>query len=143
MTLRIAPWPDFIHNLNPDWILLALIYWCLARPDRIGIFNAWTVGLLTDVLTGRLLGQYALTYALVCYLSLKLHKRLRRFPLLQQSMFIFIFLLFAQFLIFWTENIQSPTHFQISFWAPAFTGTISWSIIYIFFRGFRFHRKIS
>jgi rod shape-determining protein MreD len=143
MALRIAPWPMFIHNFNPDWVLLVLIYWCLAIPERMGIFNAWTVGLLTDVLTGRMLGQYALTYALVCYLSLKLHRRLQRYPLLQQSVFIFFFLLFSQMLIFWTENIQSPTHFQISFWIPAITGTLSWSIFFFLFRGIRFYRKIS
>jgi len=63
MCLRIAPWPGFLSGINPDWVLLVLIYWTIAVPERIGIFHAWTVGLLTDVLTGRVFGQYALAFA--------------------------------------------------------------------------------
>ena len=68
MGLRIAPWPGEMAALNPDWVLLVLIYWSLAIPERVGIFHAWTFGLLTDVLTGRMLGQYALAYSLVIYI---------------------------------------------------------------------------
>ena len=40
MIIRIALWPDYLQTVMPDWILLALIYWCLAIPERVGIFNA-------------------------------------------------------------------------------------------------------
>ena len=89
MCLRIAPWPGAIAAFNPDWVLLTLIYWSLAVPERVGIFHAWTFGLLTDVLTGRLLGQYALAYSLVIYICLKLHKRLRQFPIIPTGIVYF------------------------------------------------------
>jgi cell shape-determining protein MreD len=53
MCLRIAPWQGEMAAFNPDWVLLVLIYWSLAIPDRVGIFHAWIFGLFTDVLTGR------------------------------------------------------------------------------------------
>ncbi|MEY4767510.1 MAG: rod shape-determining protein MreD, partial [Pseudomonadota bacterium] len=65
MSLRIAPFPQLIRIFNPDWVLLVLIYWTLALPYRRGVLTAWGIGLLTDVLTGRLLGEYALIYALI------------------------------------------------------------------------------
>jgi rod shape-determining protein MreD len=108
MSLRIAPWPGEMAALNPDWVLLVLIYWSLAIPERVGIFHAWTFGLLTDVLTGRLLGQYALAYSLVIYICLKLHKRLRQFPLLQQGLFIFFCLLLSQLLLFFNKKPSTP-----------------------------------
>ncbi len=130
MCLRIAPFPDVISLLNPDWVVLILIYWILALPYKTGIFSAWTVGLLTDVLTGRALGQYALIYAIIGYFSIQLYKRLRQFPLLQQSVFIFACLLFEHIMVFWIEKMQGPVQISPSFWLPVITGTLFWPFIY-------------
>lgn len=130
MCLRVAPFPHLVNIINPDWVLLVLIYWALMLPYRKGVFNAWAIGLLTDVLMGRTLGEYALIYALIGYFSIKLHKRLRQFPLIQQSGFIFACLLSAQLLVFLIENIQSPTVFSAIFWLPVVTGTLSWPLIH-------------
>ncbi|WP_394753645.1 rod shape-determining protein MreD [Crenothrix sp.] len=141
MILRIAPWPDFIATINPDWVLLTLIYWTLAIPERVGIFHAWTFGLLTDVLTGRSFGQYALTYSLVSYVCIKLHKRLRPFPLIQQELFIFLFLLLSQLLLFWIKNLQTPGQLSASFWLPVVSGTLCWPIVYKSLRFIRLLRS--
>lgn len=130
MCLRIAPLSGDWALLNPDWVLLALIYWSLNLPERVGIFHAWIFGLLTDVLLGRLLGQYALAYALIIYICLKLHKRLRQFPFLQQGLFIFFCLLLSQLLLFFIKNLQHPAQLQASFWLPVITGTLAWPLVY-------------
>ena len=142
MALRIAQWPSDWAMLNPDWVLLALIYWSLALPERVGIFHAFTFGLLTDVLTGRLLGQYALAYSLIIYLCLKLHKRLRRFPVLQQGLFIFFCLLLSQLLLFFIKNLQHPAQLHASFWLPVFTGTVMWPLVYGVLRLVRLSRRL-
>jgi len=134
MCLRITPWPGALAAFNPDWVLLTLIYWSLAVPERVGIFHAWTFGLLTDVLTGRLLGQYALAYSLVIYICLKLHRRLRQFPVIQQGLFIFFCLLLSQLLLFLIKNFQHPAQLHASFWLPVFTGTVSWPLVYTVLR---------
>jgi rod shape-determining protein MreD len=134
MCLRIVPWPGALAAFNPDWVLLTLIYWSLAVPERVGIFHAWSFGLLTDVLTGRLLGQYALAYSLVIYICLKLHRRLRQFPLIQQGLFIFFCLLLSQLLLFLIKNFQHPAQLHASFWLPVFTGTVSWPLVYTVLR---------
>lgn len=130
MSLNILLLPSALKNLNPDWVLLVLIYWTLAIPEKIGVFNAWFVGIILDVLTGRLLGQHALAYALISFVCLKLHKRLRQYPLTQQSLFIFVSLLFSRTLVFWIENIQSSTEFTLIFWLPVFMGTLLWPIVF-------------
>jgi rod shape-determining protein MreD len=129
MCLRIAPVPYPISMVTPDWILLVLIYWALMLPYRKGVFNAWIIGLFTDVLLGRTLGEYALIYSLVGYFSIKFHKRLRFVPLIQQSVFIFACLLMAQAFVFIMETIQRPTNFTSVFWLPVITGTLIWSFI--------------
>ncbi len=142
MCLRIAPWPGEMSAFNPDWVLLVLVYWSLTLPDRVGIFHAWTFGLLTDVLTGRLLGQYALAYSLVIYICLKLHKQLRQFPMLQQGLFVFFCLLLSQLLLFFIKNLQHPAQLHASFWLPVFTGTLCWPLVYGVLRFVRLSRRL-
>lgn len=142
MCLKIVPWPGFLTSTNPDWVLLVLIYWAIAVPERVGIFNAWTVGLLVDVLTGRAFGQYALAYTLVIYCCLVLHKRLRQFPLPQQGLFVFLCLMFSQILVFWLKNIQYPAQLHTTFWLPVFTGTLCWPLVYIALRRVRLSRRV-
>ncbi|MGZ8136818.1 MAG: rod shape-determining protein MreD [Methylococcaceae bacterium] len=142
MCLRIAPWPGAMAAFNPDWVLLALIYWSLALPERVGIFHAWFFGLLTDVLTGRLLGQYALAYSLVIYICLNLHKRLRQFPLIQQELFIFFCLLLSQLLLFLIKNLQYPAQLKGTFWLPVFTGTLFWPLVFTTLRFVRLSRRL-
>lgn len=141
MSLRIAPLPGVMAAINPDWVLLSLIYWALAVPERVGIFHAWTFGLLTDVLMGRLFGQYALAYSLVIYLCLKLHKRLRQFPLIQQGLFIFFCLLLSQLLLFWIKNLQHPSQLHPFFWLPVIMGTLCWPLVYSTLRFIRLSRR--
>lgn len=130
MCLRIAPWSHTLELYNPDWILLVLMYWSVALPERIGIFYAWTYGLLTDVLTGQLFGQHALAYSLVIYACLKLHKRLRQYALLQQVLFVFSGLLLAQLIVFFIKNLQHLVQFNSDFWLPILTGTLCWPLVY-------------
>jgi rod shape-determining protein MreD len=143
MCLKIAQLPGYLSCFNPDWVLLVLIYWSIAIPERMGVFNAWIVGLIVDVLTGRLLGQQALIYALISFTSLKLHKRLRQYPLLQQALFVFFSLLFSQIMIFWIESINSTADFTLMFWMPVFIGTLLWPFIYTALRFIRIFGQIS
>jgi len=142
MCLRIAPLPPEVAAFNPDWVLLTLIYWSLALPERVGIFHAWTFGLLTDVLTGRMFGQYALAYSLVIYICLKLHKRLRQFPLLQQGLFVFFCLLLSQLLLFFIKNLQHPAQLHGTFWLPVFSGTLCWPLVYTVLRFVRLSKRV-
>jgi rod shape-determining protein MreD len=130
MCLRILPLPENLALLNPDWGLLILIYWGLAIPERVGIGYAWLFGILTDVLMGRLFGQYALSYSLIIYMVIIWHKQLRQFPFTQQSIFIFVSLLISQSLLFWFENIKAPAQLHGTFWLPVLSGTVCWTLVY-------------
>lgn len=137
LTLTSIPWSENIQIFAPDWVLLSIIYWALAAPDRVGIYSALALGLLTDVLTGSLLGQHALSYSLVMFISLNLHKRLRQFPPFQQALFIFCCLSISQLLIFWINNSPSSQAFQLHFWLPLIAGTFCWPLVYFILRTIR------
>lgn len=134
MCLKILPLSNDWQFYNPDWVLLTLMYWSVVMPERVGIFCAWTVGLLVDQLTGQFFGLHPLIYSLIIYACLKLHKRLRQYPMLQQLFFVFFCLLVAQLLFFFLKNLQHPVQLSNDFWSPIFTGTVCWPFLYFLLR---------
>lgn len=135
--LTNMPLPEALRPLRPDWVLLVLIYWCMALPHRIGVGVAWLAGLFTDVLTGMLLGQHALAYSLVIFLTLKLHQRLRLYPLWQQSLSILVLLALSQLLLLWINGmIGRPIH-SWTYWMPSLLGALLWPLLFVFLRGLR------
>lgn len=142
MAMRIVPFSSLLEMLNPDWVVLVLLYWTLEFPERFGVFNAWLVGLLVDVLTGRVLGQYALIYALICYVAFKFHRRIRHNPIPQQCLFIFVCLLFEKLVVFWIESVTGASLLPWTFWLPALTGTLIWPPVYGILRYLRVFRRL-
>jgi rod shape-determining protein MreD len=142
MILRILPLPHewFLHS--PDWILLTLIYWILALPDRVGVGTAWLAGLFADTLTGRMLGQHAVAYSVVAYLILRNYRRLRLYPLPQQSLWVLVFLLTSQLLILWTQNIKNSNALAWTYWLPSLGGAAVWPVILVVLRRVRRRYKI-
>ena len=143
MGLRIFAWPRTWVLLNPDWILLVVLYWCLMIPKRFNIGSAWTVGVLADVLTGQVLGQSALAYTLVAYIVVRFHLRIRLFRISQQTMVVFCLLLLAQVLGFWTQNIQGAgLSLNWMFWVPPWSGALLWPVVYILLGGLQHTAQI-
>ncbi len=143
MVLRIMTLLPGMDELSPDWIILVLMYWSIALPERFGVFTAFWVGLVTDVLTGHLLGQYALIYALVCYLSIRQYRRLRQLPLPQQCLHVLFCLLCGQSLLFGMESMQAPNRLPLSFWYPVLTGMLAWPLVFLILRKIRLFTRIS
>lgn len=137
LLLTTLPLPEQLRVMRPDWVLLVLIYWAMALPHRVGVGIGWLMGLINDVLTGMLLGQHALAYCLVIFLTLKLHQRLRLYPLWQQAQSILVLLTLGQLLLLWINGmIGRPIH-SWWYWAPSVIGALLWPILFIFLRGLR------
>lgn len=142
MILRIVPLPQPVFFFNPDWVLLFLIYWTMAVPERVGVGYAWCAGLFVDVLTGRMLGQHALAYAVVAYLSVKWHRQLRLYPVYQQTLSVLLLLLLSQLLVFWTQNIKAASAIGLGYWLPSLAGALVWPVILWVLRYVRRHYRI-
>ena len=137
MVLLIIPLPRELFVYNPDWVLLFLIYWSLAIPERVGLGYAWCLGLLVDALTGRMLGQHALAYSVVVYVSVKLHGRLRSYPLFQQGLIVFLLLLVNQLLVFLTQNGKAAGTIGMAYWLPSVVGALVWPVVFLTLRRVR------
>ncbi|HMC13949.1 MAG TPA: rod shape-determining protein MreD, partial [Gallionellaceae bacterium] len=68
------PWHGIWLALRPDMVALVLLYWCTHKPHRIGIGIAWAIGILADVADASLFGQHALSYAVLAFGGIVLHR---------------------------------------------------------------------
>lgn len=82
--ISLLPWR--LWGQAPDILILVIAFWCVHEPRRIGMVTAFVFGLLMDVHDAGVLGGNALSYTLVAYGAVILHRRLQRFDLLSQAM---------------------------------------------------------
>lgn len=92
--LNFLPWRDM--RLVPDFVALVIAFWCVRQPRLVGLGIAWVVGLLTDAGNGVLLGQHALAYSVLAFLSVWLSRRILWFGPMLQSLHIALILLVAE-----------------------------------------------
>jgi rod shape-determining protein MreD len=124
--LTIMPLPVRVDRLRPDWLCLVLIYWCMTTPRWVGVGTAWCWGLLEDAAKGALLGQHALALAIVAFLTLKVHRRIRVYPLWQQALSVLGLLFINQLLISWVNGVIGYPPRDLWYLAPAFAGMLLW-----------------
>ena len=135
--LTTIPLPGWLADWRPAWVVMMVIYWCIVLPERVGVAIAWVLGLLLDVYTGTLLGQNALGLSVIAYLTFRLHKQIRIFPPLQQSVLICVYLLLFQFFTLWIRGIIGVPPQHWTFWAPVLSSMLLWPIFFIIMHNIR------
>ena len=128
--------PESILFWKPLLTLLVLIYWNMALPDKVGIFEALFFGLIMDLLNGSILGLHAILFVLITYICQRFFYQFRVSPIWQQSAILF-FLFFIFKMAFSFDFFSSSLEFHLSdisyisnafifaiasslFWAPTF-----------------------
>jgi rod shape-determining protein MreD len=135
--LTSMPLPSWALNWRPAWVAIVLIYWSLALPERVGIGIAWISGVFLDVQQGTVFGQNAITLTIIAYVIIKIHKRIRVFPLAQQALIVCSLLLFTQMLTLWFRAMMGFSPQDWTYWMPAFTSMIIWPWLFIILRDIR------
>jgi rod shape-determining protein MreD len=132
LVLQVVPlpdWLDWLSNIRPSFIALVIIYWSIYAPHAGGIFAPWLAGLMLDVFTGDVLAQNALAMALIAYLTMTLHQRLRNQTLVQQSLFVFAVLTLNELVVWGIEgyggnSVSSPWR-----WVQPVVGAMLWPFV--------------
>lgn len=132
--LTILPLPAVAEDLRPQWVVMTLIFWALALPERVGVFWAFGIGLVLDVATGTLLGHHALGLSVVAYVAVELHARVRIFPLWQQALFVWVLLILERLLALWVLGATGQPMPSLSYWGSTFVGLLLWPWLYVVLR---------
>lgn len=141
--LTTVPLPSWALPWRPAWVAMVLVYWCIALPERIGILAGWCVGLLLDVLNGSLLGQHAFGLALVAYIAILYHRRVRVFPVFQQSAFVGSIVFVYTLLMLWIYNLLGSVKYGYVYLFAALTTALLWPWMFIILRDVRRKGNVS
>lgn len=134
--LTLLPMPDWTVWFRPAWVLMVLIYWIIIYPYRVNVGTAWFVGILMDVLNGTLLGEHALALTMVAYFVARMHSQLRMYPLIQQGLWVFMFVLMYQFILFCVQGFIGELPKTWLYWSSSATSMLLWPWVFTIMRDF-------
>ncbi len=128
LILSVLPLPHWLNIARPDFLVIVVLYWSIMVPRAGGLTLAFLAGLLLDAFKGVVLGQHALALCLASYIAIKLHLRVRIFPVWHQALTVFWLLAVYQFMLFWIDGMTGHPITTYARWIPAVTGAALWPL---------------
>ena len=129
LTATVAPLPDWLQVLRPDFVALTVLWLCLLSPRLTGLSYAWGAGLALDAFRGVLFGQHALALVAIAYIASRLRLQIRAFPPLQQTAVILALLWLNEFLLFWIDGVSGHPVTDWKRWLAVPAGAACWPLI--------------
>ncbi|MDX2369922.1 MAG: rod shape-determining protein MreD [Colwellia sp.] len=133
----IMPMPLSADAFRPDWVLIVLMYWCMALPGRVNIITAWAMGFLLDVLLGSVLGVHAAAMALSIYIIIENHQKIRNFSIWQQALITGVLAALYHLVVFWLQRFLIDVVFLPSYLYPVITNIVLWPWVFYLLRKVR------
>jgi rod shape-determining protein MreD len=126
LVLTVLPLPPWADMVRPQFLVLTVLYWSVNAPRTGGIGFGFFAGLTLDVFQGPVLGEHALALALIAYIGVREHQRIRSKPAFQQALIVFAALVVYEVVLFaidgWTGHpVTSPLR-----WIHTVTGALIW-----------------
>ena len=126
LVLTVVPLPPWLDVLRPAFLVLAVLYWSINAPRTGGIALGFFAGLMLDVFQGPVLGQHALALALVTYITVREHQRIRSKPAFQQALIVFAALAVYEFVVFAIDGWSGHPVTSALRWVHTVTGALIW-----------------
>jgi len=125
--LNLLPWGHWIGI--PDFVALVLVFWSIHQPRKVGIGIAFMMGLLMDVHDAALLGENALSYTLLSYFAIMVHRRVVWFRVLTQAAHVLPLLLLMQGIQLVIRLLVSGTFPGWLYFMESVTATALWPLV--------------
>ena len=121
--------PRWFAVLRPDWVLLAVFYWGVERPDRVPMIFVWLLGLVLDVLQGGPLGVNGLCLAVIVFIAWSFYERLRMYSRLQQAIVVFFLALGLECVKSIAAALLQETPISVTLIVPAVMTMLMWPLV--------------
>ena len=126
MVLMVISLPETVLVFRPDFVALLLIYLCWNHSENIGIFSAFVVGLMVDVLTFGVLGQHALAKVVVAYLAIRFKPGSSRVKAHRQAFVVFALLCAQALVISLTMLYANDGGSSLALWIVPLSSAMLW-----------------
>lgn len=134
--LAILPLPQSISYWRPEFVTMVLLFWVLNAPNVVGVWFAFFIGLLLDVLFATPFGVNALVLSLLAWLSRLSWRWVTVFSVWQTSGLVlglvFVGLLVKRVLL----GIVAVAPDSLLYWLPALSSALVWPTVMVSLRRF-------
>ena len=137
LMLDISPWPRELQYFRPSWLVLVLMYWILAIPNKVNIGTAFFLGIILDFVLGSVLGVHALVFSIFAYFIARGHLIFRNLSLWFQSILVMSFIVCIQLGIFIIEYTLHQVTFNLEEIVGALLSGILWPWLFLLLRRIR------
>ncbi len=139
--LTAFPLPASWQWFRPQWVLLFFVFCQIAHPRYFNPGIAWIGGLLIDTLLEARLGEHALVFSVICYLTAFFRPKFILRPLWSQVGKIFLLVSLAQILLLWFHAVEGQNPHTLLYWMSTVTSCIFWPFLVVLFGGSKFNAK--
>lgn len=130
LLLNLLPWSGWLALIKPDFTALALLFWIVREPQRVGFGTAFAFGLAMDIGQASLFGQHALAYAVIAYAATLLRRRLRMFSADKHVLQILPVLLVAHVVVLLVRLAGGGGNPGWIGFVPPVTGALLWPLVW-------------
>lgn len=134
--LAVLPLPQALSYWRPEFVTMVLIFWVLNAPNLVGIWVAFFIGLLVDVLFATTFGVHALVLAVVAWLSLLSWRWVPVFSVLQTSGLVAGLVLVGLLLKRILLGIVGTAPDSLLYWLPVLSSALLWPTVMVSLRRF-------
>jgi rod shape-determining protein MreD len=97
-------------------------------PSIIGLFSAFLIGLILDILQGGILGVSSLALSFMTYVTYRFRLQIRVFPIWQMMFAVLILLLINEMMHLWIDGIIGKIVISQSKIISVLLGSLIWPL---------------
>ena len=129
--------PAYLYFFQPEWLALALSYWVLAAPERVGLITAFSLGFVADLATGSHFGEHGLLYLMLVLFFAATYSQVRVLPIWQQAIIFAFAMLVGLILQYLFLSLTSGSLANAMVFLKAFASALMWPWVFLLLRMIR------
>lgn len=134
--LAVLPLPQGLSYWRPEFVTMVLLFWLLHAPNLVGVWFAFFIGLLLDVLFATPFGVNAMVLSVVAWLSRLSWRWVAVFSVWQTSGLV-LALVFAGLLVKRVLlGIVGVAPDSLLYWLPSLSSALLWPTVMVSLRRF-------
>lgn len=135
--LTIYPLAYDIAAWRPCFLMLIMLFWVLCQPTWCGVWFAFATGIFTDLLTDAPLGQNALAYILIAFIT-RYFVREKRVLTFLNLWLIALLVIIGYLLFMWVTQVMGGVNYpMMRRWPPVMSSVLIWPLIYYVLKKWR------
>lgn len=131
LVFAVFPLPVKAGALRPEFICLLCIFWVTNMPQYVGIFYAWCIGLMQDIVEGTVWGAHAMALAIVAYICIMAYQRIKNYSIWHQALWIFVLVGFHQVIVNWIQSMAGYHNDTVSLLVSTAISAVFWPLVFV------------